>query len=66
MRWRDWFVQHKPRPCLAWKNALRAQQCDRTGNRMDQIDVPGRAGLEGALDSVSVPLTPLAKHILRH
>jgi hypothetical protein len=33
---------------------------------MDQIDVPGRAGLEGALDSVSVPLTPLAKHILRH
>ena len=30
MRWRDWFVQHKPRPCLAWKNALRAQQCDRT------------------------------------
>lgn len=36
------------------------------GNRMDQIDVPGRAGLEAALDSVSVPLRPLAKHILRH
>jgi hypothetical protein len=36
------------------------------GNRIDQINASGRARLKSAPDSVSVPLTLLAKNILRH